>query len=155
MAEVGTSDPHEARGRPRTGVGLPTPTTRLPGIPSVRNPAVHRSGFSDIIRKKFSTAFGPWPIEAAVHYRPNCPWTKNIMTSTITSDPAIMLGKPVIAGTRITVELILEKVAAGESIDDLLLDYPQLSREAVFAALRFALQVLRNDVVYPRGGQVA
>jgi uncharacterized protein (DUF433 family) len=46
-----------------------------------------------------------------------------------------MLGKPVIAGTRITVELILEKLAAGETTADLLLDYPQLTPEAVSAAL--------------------
>ena len=43
----------------------------------------------------------------------------------ITSDPAVMMGKPVVAGTRITVELILEKLGAGETIDDLLLDYPR------------------------------
>jgi uncharacterized protein (DUF433 family) len=66
-----------------------------------------------------------------------------------------MLGKPVIAGTRITVELILEKLAAGETVDDLLIDYPQLTRESVRAALGFALQVLRNDVVYPLQGRVA
>ncbi len=51
----------------------------------------------------------------------------------ITSDPAVMMGKPVVAGTRITVELILEKLAAGESLDELLLDYPQLTREVVSA----------------------
>jgi uncharacterized protein (DUF433 family) len=73
----------------------------------------------------------------------------------ITSDPAVMLGKPVVAGTRVTVELILEKLGAGESIDDLLLDYPQLSKETVQAALRFAAQVLRHDVVYPTQEQVA
>lgn len=73
----------------------------------------------------------------------------------VTSDPAVMLGKPVIAGTRITVELILEKLGAGETIDDLLLDYPQLTPQAVAAALRFALQVMRQDVVYPLPGQVA
>ena len=55
----------------------------------------------------------------------------------ITIDPAVMMGKPVVAGTRITVELILEKLGAGETVDDLLLDYPQLSREALQAALRF------------------
>ena len=64
----------------------------------------------------------------------------------VTSDPAVMLGKPVIAGTRITVELILEKFAAGETIDDLLLDYPQLTRETVVAAV----QALRKDVVDPQ-----
>jgi len=73
----------------------------------------------------------------------------------ITSDPAVMMGKPVVAGTWITVELILEKLGAGETLEDLLLDYPQLSREAVQAALRFAHKVLRNEVVYPLQGQVA
>ncbi len=73
----------------------------------------------------------------------------------ITANPAVMLGKPVVAGTRITVELILEKLGAGETVDDLLLDYPQLTREAVQAALRFAGQVLRNDVVYPQQEPVA
>jgi uncharacterized protein (DUF433 family) len=67
----------------------------------------------------------------------------------IVSDPAILRGKPVIAGTRISVELILEKLGAGESIDDLLADYPHLSRDAVLAAIRFAGQAVRSDIVYP------
>jgi uncharacterized protein (DUF433 family) len=75
--------------------------------------------------------------------------------SLIASDPAVMMGKPVIAGTRITVELILEKLGAGEPLEDLLLDYPQLSRQAVQAALRYAHQVLCTDVVYPSREQVA
>jgi uncharacterized protein (DUF433 family) len=60
-----------------------------------------------------------------------------------------MRGKPVIAGTRITVELILEKLAAAESIDQLLKSHPRLTREAVLAAIDFAAQALRADVVYP------
>jgi uncharacterized protein (DUF433 family) len=56
----------------------------------------------------------------------------------IVSDPAVMMGKPVVAGTRITVELIVEKLAAGESVEQLLKSYPRLSREAILAALRFA-----------------
>jgi uncharacterized protein (DUF433 family) len=67
----------------------------------------------------------------------------------ILSDPAIMMGKPVIAGTRITVELILEKLAAGESIPDILKAHPRLTEEAVRAALAFAAEALRADVVYP------
>ncbi len=51
----------------------------------------------------------------------------------IVSDPKIMMGKPVIAGTRITVELILEKLAAGETIDDLLAAHPRLTRKGVYA----------------------
>ena len=67
----------------------------------------------------------------------------------IQSDPAIMMGKPVVAGTRIPVELILEKLAAGETIDQLLEAHPRLSKEGILAALSFAAEVLRADVVYP------
>jgi uncharacterized protein (DUF433 family) len=67
----------------------------------------------------------------------------------IQSDPSIMMGKPVIAGTRITVELILEKLAAGETIEQLLEAHPRLTQEAVRAALAFAAEALRADVVYP------
>ena len=67
----------------------------------------------------------------------------------IVSIPCVMIGKPVIAGTLITVELILEKLAAGESIDQLLEAHPRLTREAILAALQFAAEVLRSDVVYP------
>ena len=67
----------------------------------------------------------------------------------IQSDPAIMMGKPVIAGTRIPVELILEKLAAGETADELLEAHPRLTREGIQAALGFAAQALRTDVIYP------
>ena len=67
----------------------------------------------------------------------------------IVSDPAVMMGKPVIKGTRITVELILEKMAAGETIEQILEAYPHLTREGIQAALSFAAETLRSDVVYP------
>jgi uncharacterized protein (DUF433 family) len=67
----------------------------------------------------------------------------------IVSDPKVMMGKPVVAGTRITVDLILEKLGSGESIDAVLEAHPRLTREAVLAALRFAAQALRAEVVYP------
>jgi uncharacterized protein (DUF433 family) len=60
-----------------------------------------------------------------------------------------MMGKPVVTGSRITVELILEKLGNGESIEQLIDSHPRLTREAVLAALKFAAQVLRADVVYP------
>jgi uncharacterized protein (DUF433 family) len=60
-----------------------------------------------------------------------------------------MMGKPVIAGTRITVELILEKLAAGETVEQILDAHPRLTRESVRAALAFAAEALRADVVYP------
>lgn len=60
-----------------------------------------------------------------------------------------MMGKPVVAGTRIPVELILEKLSAGETFDQILEAHPRLTREGILAALRFAAQALRADVVYP------
>jgi uncharacterized protein (DUF433 family) len=53
----------------------------------------------------------------------------------VVSDPGVMMGKPVIAGTRITVELILEKLAAGETVEQLLEAHPRLNEDAVRAAL--------------------
>ncbi len=67
----------------------------------------------------------------------------------IVSDPGVMMGKPVIAGTRITVELILEKLAAGETVEQILEAHPRLTGEAIQAALAFAADALRADVVYP------
>jgi uncharacterized protein (DUF433 family) len=71
------------------------------------------------------------------------------MNALIESNPNIMMGKPVIAGTRITVELILEKLAAGESKEQILSAHPRLTTEGMSAALAFAAQALKADVVYP------
>jgi len=70
----------------------------------------------------------------------------------IEMNPAVMMGKPVIRGTRIPVEIILEKLAAGETEDDLLAAHPRLTRAAIRAALDYAAKVLRADVVYPATG---
>lgn len=59
------------------------------------------------------------------------------------------MGKPTIMGTRITVELILEKLAAGETVDQILSEHRRLTLEGVRAAIAFAAEVLRADVVYP------
>ena len=73
----------------------------------------------------------------------------------IVSNPAVMMGKPVIAGTRITVELILEKLAAGETVEQILEAHPRLTHDSVQAALAFAAEVLKGDVVYPVAGAAA
>jgi uncharacterized protein (DUF433 family) len=67
----------------------------------------------------------------------------------VISDPGVMMGKPVIAGTRITVELILEKLAAGESVEEIVDAHPRLTDASVRAAIAYATDVLRADVVYP------
>nr|VFJ51694.1 MAG: Uncharacterized conserved protein, DUF433 family [Candidatus Kentron sp. FW]VFJ69524.1 MAG: Uncharacterized conserved protein, DUF433 family [Candidatus Kentron sp. FW] len=67
----------------------------------------------------------------------------------IVSDPNIMMGKPVISGTRVTVELILEKLAAGEQTEQIIEAHPRLTPKAIQAALSFAAEALKADVVYP------
>lgn len=69
--------------------------------------------------------------------------------SIIVSDLKIMVGKPVIKGTRITVELILNKLAAGQTVEQILADYPQLTPEGVKEALKFASESVRFDHVTP------
>ena len=64
-------------------------------------------------------------------------------------NPKKMMGKPVIKGTRITVELILEKLSHGETVEDLLEAYPHLNKEKILAALSFAAEALKGDKVYP------
>ncbi|MEI7782484.1 MAG: DUF433 domain-containing protein [Planctomycetota bacterium] len=61
----------------------------------------------------------------------------------IVSDPNVMMGKPVIAGTRITVELILEELAAGTSVAELMAGHPALTPDAISAAIQFAAGIRR------------
>lgn len=65
----------------------------------------------------------------------------------IVSDYKIMLGKPVIKGTRITVELVLKKLSQGATTADILKMYPHLQEEDVLAALLYASEVLANEEV--------
>ena len=74
---------------------------------------------------------------------------RQMQEAMVTSDPKIMMGKPVVKGTRITVELILEKLAAGESVDQIVSEHPRLTLDGVRAAIAFAAEALRADVVYP------
>ncbi len=75
--------------------------------------------------------------------------------SLIESKPNVMMGKPVIVGTRITVESILERLGSGESIDQIVAEHPRLTHEAVLAAVEFAAKALRADVIYPVSGHAA
>ena len=71
------------------------------------------------------------------------------MENLIESNPKIMFGKPIIKGTRITVELILKKIADGESIETILSSYPHLSREQILACVDFARKSLSLETIYP------
>lgn len=73
----------------------------------------------------------------------------------IESNPNVMAGKPVIAGTRITVELLLGRLGADESFEQLLDSYPRLTRQDILDAITFAAEALRADVVYPTSGTAA
>lgn len=65
----------------------------------------------------------------------------------IVSDQKIMLGKPVIKGTRITVELILKKLSEGMSPDELSQAYPNLTREDILAALSYSADVISREEI--------
>jgi len=78
-----------------------------------------------------------------------------VLTQGISSDPAVMMGKPVVGNTRITVESILEELGAGQTIEQLLEAHPRLTREGVLAAVRFGAEVLSADVAYPLSKSVA
>jgi len=67
----------------------------------------------------------------------------------ITSDPKILYGKPIIKGTRISVDLIIEKLACGETIEQILESYPNIKKEIVFACLAYAAESIKNELNYP------
>lgn len=63
----------------------------------------------------------------------------------IVVNPDILVGKPIIKGTRISVELILDRVADGWSMDDILTAYPHICRDDVLAALSFAAELFKEE----------
>ena len=65
----------------------------------------------------------------------------------ITRDPNVMLGKPIVKGTRITVELLMRKMAGGYSIEKLLESYPHISKEQILAAFEYTADVIANEEI--------
>ena len=74
--------------------------------------------------------------------------TERTLLKRIVVDPKIMLGKPVIKGTRLPVEIVVEKVAYGATLTDLQRDYPFLKGEDMKAALLYAAKRIANEEVY-------
>lgn len=70
-----------------------------------------------------------------------------MVTDYIEQKPGVLGGKAVIKGTRIGVDLILEKTGAGESIEDLLKAYPFLSKEAILACISYGASLVRNEIL--------
>ncbi len=69
------------------------------------------------------------------------------MFSRIISDPMILNGKPIVQGTRLSVEFLLELLASGGSRDDIVRAYPQLTSEDVEEAVRYAAHGLKNEII--------
>ncbi|MEQ1633410.1 MAG: DUF433 domain-containing protein [Planctomycetota bacterium] len=68
----------------------------------------------------------------------------------ITLDPKVLLGKPVVRGTRIAVDFVLELLAKGWSEEQIRDQYPSLQREDILACCGYAAELLRSEKVYPR-----
>ncbi len=70
-------------------------------------------------------------------------------------NPAIMFGKPVIKGTRITVESVLRKLAGGMTVEEILVDHPHLTREDVYATADFAADhIAQEEIIFTSGQQL-
>jgi len=63
----------------------------------------------------------------------------------ISANPKVMLGKPVIKGTRITVELVLRKIAGGYSFDEIIEMYPHITKEDILASVSYAVSVIESE----------
>ena len=67
----------------------------------------------------------------------------------IVVDPKVLVGKPLIRGTRLSVEFILDLLANDWTIEQILSEYPQLEREDVMAVLKYAAEMAKEEKVYP------
>lgn len=67
----------------------------------------------------------------------------------ITVNPKVLTGKPIIKGTRIAIEFILELLANGWTTEEILKNYPQLRKEDIVASLKYATEILTEEKVYP------
>jgi uncharacterized protein (DUF433 family) len=86
-------------------------------------------------------------VSGARPHTPASDWREHI-----TSDPAVLVGKPPVRGTRLSVELILELLASGWSMDDVLANYPTLPRDSVPAVFACAAEAVR---ALPRDGTIS
>ncbi len=71
-------------------------------------------------------------------------------TQYIASNPDILFGKPVVVNTRIPVDLILEKLAAGDAVDDLIEAYPKLTKDHIAACLLFAADSIKHETIFSK-----
>lgn len=71
------------------------------------------------------------------------------LTNRIEINPAILIGKPIIKGTRIPVELILKMTAQGVTIAEILNEYPNLDEKDIYAALEYAHKIVEDEEIFP------
>ena len=74
--------------------------------------------------------------------------TEKALLKRIVADPKIMLGKPVIRGTRLTVQIIVEKIAYGATFEEIEKDYPFITTDDIRAALLYAAKSLSREEMY-------
>ena len=74
---------------------------------------------------------------------------KSVDYNRITTDPKVMLGKPVIRGTRVPVELIVRMAGQGIAEEEILREYPRLTKDDIRAALTYAAEVVAGEDVFP------
>jgi uncharacterized protein (DUF433 family) len=67
----------------------------------------------------------------------------------IVADPAVLVGKPVIKGTRLAVDFVLELMAAGWTFDQILANYPGITADDIRACIAYAREVLQEEHVFP------
>jgi len=71
------------------------------------------------------------------------------MEERIVLDPKILSGKPIIKGTRISVEFVIELLSSGMNVQEILREYPHLKKEDIYAALSYANKILKHEEIYP------
>lgn len=74
--------------------------------------------------------------------------TKEEITNRIITDPDIMVGKPIVKGTRLTVELILRLLAQGQTTEKILKNYPRLAKKDILACIGYATDLIEGEKVY-------
>jgi len=78
-----------------------------------------------------------------------------MLNSHITLNPTVMLGKPVIRNTRITVELILRQLAQGISVNQMIENYPHLTPADIYAAVEYAAELVEDEKIFSMNTTVA
>lgn len=70
------------------------------------------------------------------------------MQERIIIDPEILRGKPIIRGTRIAVELVLDLLASGMSVEEVIEEYPHLTRDDILSVLKYATKIIKHDEIH-------